>query len=231
MVAVHEQNMGNLLSRYGDYLDVNPSWVRAATALAALVAAVTLLAEPASAHNSFSSSNPKDKAVLDAAPATVSLKFLAKLSPTATKVSIVGPDGQAGSGTPQYDGSTVTIPLTPTLPGVYTVSYQVPSTDGHPITGKVTFTLTEKAVPNATPTAPDSTPTGAGATPVEPTASVGPPVAVPVPTSAEGAAVGDVPTSGTGDGGMPWWPWALLAGLVVAGAGGFVIARRRRTAA
>jgi methionine-rich copper-binding protein CopC len=215
MVAPYGQIVGNFLSRSGDYLRVN-RWVRAAIPLAALTAAVVLLAEPAAAHNSFSSSNPKDKAVLDQAPATVSLKFLSKLSPGGTKVSIAGPDGKAAGGQPSFDGPTVTIPLTPGAAGVYTVSYQVASPDGHPISGKVTFTLTAKAVPGAAP-----------ATTAAPATSAAP---VPVPTSTIAApvAVSGVPTSATGDGGMPWWPWALLAALVVAGGAGLALARRRR---
>lgn len=168
---------------------------------------------PAFAHNSFTGSTPKNGAVLDTAPKEVSLKFLAKLDPKTTKVTVTDPAGasvMAGAAT--FAGSTVVAPLRPTSAGVYVVGYEVASGDGHPIRGKVSFTLTPKAVPIPTlPPPPSPSPT-----------------AEPPPTTAPSIVA--LPAADTSpEGGTTWWPW-LVGGIVVAGSlGAFGMARRRRT--
>lgn len=198
----------NFVSRLGDYPGVNGRWIGA---LVIAATAVLVSATPAYAHNSFSSSTPKDKAVLDTAPAEVALKFLAKLSPTGTKVTLTGPAGvSVAAGPARFNGSTVFVPLAATTAGVYTASYEVASSDGHPIRGKITFTLTPIAVPPPPPTsAPPAT------EPLTPTAGTGSP---PVPVARENPEPG---------GAAPWWPW-LAAGVVVVAAAGAFIAWRRR---
>lgn len=193
--------------------------VRRVGSVTAVVAGVLLAlmvgAAPAHAHNSLSDSTPKDGAVLDAAPATVNLKFLATLPPQGTTVTITDPSGaSAVAGTATFDGPTVMVPLRPTVAGLYTVDYRVPSTDGHPVTGKVRFTLTAAAVP-APPSGPAS-PTPAGPEP-----------ASAEPTAEPGVLPGDPPS-----GSAPWLPWLVAAGalLVVTGLA-LTIYRRRASAA
>lgn len=182
-------------------------------AVAVLVAVLIVVGTgaPAWAHNAFAGSTPKDGAVLDLVPATVNLKFLEKLVPANITVTLVDPAGApAMSGAPAFDGPTVLIPLRATVAGVYTATYAVKSTDGHPVTGKITFTLTPVAVPP----------------PPSPTAAPPP----PPPTSAPAAEPTPVLAGDESDGGTPWWPWAVGAALVVAGLV-MIIARRRRASA
>ena len=165
---------------------------------------------PAAAHNSLVGSNPKDGAVLNKAPTEVVLKFLAKLDPQTTKVSATGPGGaSAAAGPARFDGPTAILPVLATAAGAYTVSYEVASSDGHPIRGKVAYTLTAAAVPSPTPAAPPTS-------------------AAPPPTSAAPGADAGTPAAGTES--VPWWPWALGGAVVLAaiGVGGVLTARRRR---
>jgi len=165
---------------------------------------------PAWAHNAFAGSTPKDGEILNQVPATVNLKFLQKLVPANITVTLVDPAGASViSGTPAFDGPTVLIPLRATVAGVYTATYAVQSTDGHPVTGKITFTLTPAAVPP----------------PPSPTA-----VPPPLPTTAPAAEPTPVLAGDESEGGTPWWPWVVGAALVIAGLA-LVVARRRRTSA
>lgn len=158
-------------------------------------------ATPALAHNSLVSSDPRNGARLTKAPAAVRLTFLAKLDPRATQVTITDPAGtRAEAGRPAVDGRTVTVALRTGPAGQYTVAYQVPSSDGHPVRGKVRFTLT------------------AGASPSAFEAFVESPAASPAARST---------TASQDDGGAPWWPWTV-AGAALAATAGFFVARRNR---
>ncbi|HEX5813288.1 MAG TPA: copper resistance protein CopC, partial [Pseudonocardia sp.] len=86
------------------------------------------------------------------------------------------------------------LPLGPA--GVYQIGYRVVSADGHPVSGKVAFTLTTA---------------GAGSAQAQ--------------TPATTAAPDAVPTTAPPDaGGAPVWPW--IAGAVVLVAGGVALALR-----
>lgn len=105
------------------------------------------LAAPASAHNSLISSNPSDEASLDAGPQNVVLTFDQPVQEGEglNSVAVTGPDGkewQGGSAT--VDSNVVTAPIRELGPaGVYTIGYRIVSADGHPVSGKLTFTLTK----------------------------------------------------------------------------------------
>jgi methionine-rich copper-binding protein CopC len=161
---------------------------------------------------------PANGAVLNAAPATITLRFLAKVSAPGTTVNVIDPAGAPATGGPaRVEGVLVVVPLHPTVPGAYTVSYQVASADGHPVRGKVTFTLTSHAVPTpqqAAPPAPVATPTAAPTGSVSPTGDA----------SAEPAA----PAASSGAGTSLWWLLAVV-GLAVVVTAGVVLHRARRT--
>jgi methionine-rich copper-binding protein CopC len=181
-----------------------------AAGLSAVVSAFALVVAgaPALAHNSLTGSDPADGARLSRPPATVRLTFLARLDPARTKVAVTGPGGvAAGRGRPAIDGKTVTVPLRAGPAGRYEVAYEVPSTDGHTLKGKVRFTLTAGSA--AATTAP---PVSTAGTPVE---RVDPDLAAD--------------DAGNDSGGGAWWPWALAVALVVVllGAGGYLLRRRR----
>lgn len=113
------------------------------------------LAGTASAHNSLISSNPTQDASLDAGPNTVVLTFNEPVQEGKglNSVAVTGPDGKEWQGGPaEVDSNVVSAPVRELGPaGVYTIGYRIVSADGHPVSGKVTFTLTKAG--NGTPAA------------------------------------------------------------------------------
>jgi copper resistance protein C len=105
------------------------------------------LAAPASAHNSLISSNPDDNASLDAGPRTVVLTFDQPVQEGEglNSVAVIGPDGKEWQGgSAEVDSNVVSAPVRELGPaGVYTIGYRIVSADGHPVSGKLVFTLTE----------------------------------------------------------------------------------------
>lgn len=105
------------------------------------------LAVPASAHNSLVSSNPVNEATLDAGPQTVVLTFDQPVQEGEglNSVAVTGPDGTQWQGGPaKVDSNVVSAPVRALGPaGIYTVGYRIVSADGHPVSGKVTFTLSK----------------------------------------------------------------------------------------
>ncbi|MFI6068596.1 copper resistance protein CopC [Micromonospora sp. NPDC051227] len=183
-------------------------------------------ATPAAAHNQLTGSNPLDGARVATAPARVELRFLAKPSPTTTKITITGPDNVVAGGTPAFDGSRVRVPFKPAAAGLYIVGYQLASSDGHPVKGEVRFTLTTgtAADPSASPSA------AAGTSPSGSPSAVGAPSAGPTSATPDGSTASTVPAaSEQSDSGGRWWLWAL-GGLVLlaALAAGLVFRRQRR---
>ncbi|NES13932.1 MULTISPECIES: copper resistance CopC family protein [Micromonospora] len=170
----------------------------------------TLLpAAPAAAHNSLTGSDPKDGARVATAPERIELRFLATPARDTTKITVTGPDhAAASSGAPAFSGKRVSVPFTPGPAGVYTVAYQVGSTDGHPVKGQLSFTLTAGA-----PAAPTSAPATAG------------PAAAPTSAPASPAPAASPADS---SGGAGWW-WAGGAVVVLLALGGGLLMRRRTT--
>ncbi|MFE3452177.1 copper resistance protein CopC [Nonomuraea sp. NPDC059194] len=117
---------------------------RLLTVLLLACAALGVTVAPAQAHNVLTGSDPKEGAQLSAAPEQVTLEFDQPARQGFTQVSVTGPDGgrwEAGQAT--VSGSKVVTPLRPLGPaGAYVIGYRILSADGHPVSGKVTFTLT-----------------------------------------------------------------------------------------
>ncbi|WP_329012842.1 copper resistance protein CopC [Micromonospora rifamycinica] len=194
--------------------------VRAVPVLVGVVLAVALSsASPAYAHNSLTGSNPANGARVATAPTTVELRFLAKLDPARTKITVTGPDNvPAAGGAPVFSGSRVSVPFTPGAAGLYIVEYRLPSSDGHPVKGEVRFTLTTGTA--AVPPSPSATPSASAAP--TPTESSSP---APASSSAD-----PVPAAGTDDAGRGWlWAAGGLALLAALATGLFL--RRRSTRA
>lgn len=195
---------------------------RSVTALLAAVLTALLLvpATPAAAHNSLQEAAPARDARLTAAPTQVTLRFLQRLNPSFTTITVSDAGRRTvATSAPAVDGATGTVTIDEPLGnGTYTVAYRVVSRDGHPVQGSYRFTVADPAAP--APPAPPSTgtDTASGAT-----ASGGP--------SDAGRPEASGPESG--DDGPPV---ALLAGgaaaglLVVAGIV-LLVARRGRARA
>jgi len=173
---------------------------RLATVLLLSGVTVVATATPAFAHAELTGSSPAQNASLAEAPQQVQLTFSEAVTLPDNPVTVAGPGGASWTaGTASIAGAVVTVPVTPSGPaGAYTLTYNVVSDDGDPITGTVQFTLTA-AVPGATGST--STPTS------EPTTSDSP------PTTATPAAAS---TSDSG-GGVPVWVWIVAAVVVVIG--------------
>ncbi|MFE7897116.1 copper resistance CopC/CopD family protein [Streptomyces sp. NPDC057424] len=111
-----------------------------------LAAACALLAGagPASAHAAVTGSDPGQGAVVDKAPARISLTFSEQVALSDDSLRVLDPDGKrVDTGKPaNVSGTTYAVPLHPGLPdGTYTVAYQVVSADSHPVAGAYTFSI------------------------------------------------------------------------------------------
>ncbi|MEU3234198.1 copper resistance CopC/CopD family protein [Streptomyces anthocyanicus] len=111
-----------------------------------LAAACALLAGagPASAHAALTGSDPREGAVVDKAPAQVSLTFSESVSMDDDSLRVLDPRGErVDDGKPSgTGGATYSVKLHAGLPdGTYTVTYQVVSADSHPVAGAYTFSV------------------------------------------------------------------------------------------
>ncbi|MDT0609761.1 copper resistance CopC/CopD family protein [Streptomyces lancefieldiae] len=111
-----------------------------------LAAACALLAGagPASAHAALTGSDPQQGAVVDKAPAQVSLTFSESVSLDDDSLRVLDPKGKrVDDGKPSgTGGTTYAVKLHAGLPdGTYTVTYQVVSADSHPVAGAYTFSI------------------------------------------------------------------------------------------
>ncbi|PNG23118.1 copper resistance CopC/CopD family protein [Streptomyces cahuitamycinicus] len=111
-----------------------------------LAAACALLAGagPASAHAAVTGSDPGQGAVVDKAPARISLTFSEQVALSDDSLRVLDPEGKrVDTGKPSnVSGTTYAVPLHSGLPdGTYTVAYQVVSADSHPVAGAYTFSI------------------------------------------------------------------------------------------
>jgi len=190
--------------------------------LAALFTAALLLvpATPAAAHNSLQEATPARDARLTTAPTQVTLRFLQRLNPAFTTITLRdATDRQVPASAPVVDGATGTVTIEePLANGTYTVAYRVVSRDGHPVQGSYRFTVADPAAPPAAAPSP-ATPSPAASADVSAGAAAG---ADASPASADASA--------DADGGLP--VGILVGGAVaaVAAAGVTALLLRRRRA-
>lgn len=143
---------------------MSPAHQRAAARLAAGSALAGLLLLPtataASAHDELVGSDPAPGAELDAAPAAIRLDFSADVLTFGAAIVVADDaDDTWQAGEPDLDGSSVSVPLDPALPdGAYEVRWRVVSSDGHPITGLVPFTVGDVPAAASNDTEADSAP-------------------------------------------------------------------------
>ncbi|QWB24537.1 MULTISPECIES: copper resistance CopC/CopD family protein [Streptomyces] len=120
-----------------------------------LAAACALLAGagPASAHAAVTGSDPGQGAVVQEAPARISLTFSEQVALSDDSLRVLDPDGKrVDTAEPSnVSGTTYAVGLKPGLPdGTYTVAYQVVSADSHPVAGAYTFSIGAPSKTSAT---------------------------------------------------------------------------------
>ena len=144
-------------------------------AVVALMATALIVGQgTALAHDVLLNTDPADGGQVSASPQEVRLSFNEPVQPGYDTVTVVGP-GQTywTDAPPQIAGSTVIEPVHPLGPtGSYVVSYRILSHDGHPVEGKVTFTLTKPGtgtpVPRPNGTVAATSQANAGGMPIWP---------------------------------------------------------------
>ena len=172
----------------------------------AAVLAVLLPGTPAWAHNALADATPAKNATVKKPPTTVKLRFLQKLDPDRTRITVTG-EGEVTASKPKVDGVTGSITFEPLANGDYTVAYEVVSRDGHPVKGSYKFTVADPAASAPAPT------------------SAAPTSAVAAPASA----VAQTPVADEDAGSFPTVPVVIGAlVLVLAAGGGLFLTRRRR---
>ncbi|WP_405146254.1 copper resistance protein CopC [Sphaerisporangium sp. NBC_01403] len=122
------------------------------TVLVVACAALAVAVAPAQAHNVLTGSDPKDGARLASVPGRVTLTFDQPVRADFAQVALTGPDGAVSKAQVEVVDNEVTATLPATAAtGDYVVGYQIVSNDGHPVSGKVGFTVAGGAAPAPAP--------------------------------------------------------------------------------
>lgn len=171
--------------------------------------------DEAAAHTGLESSAPADGEALTGAPETlgVTLTFSEDVQAEFAQVAVTGPDGESvASGPVVVEGAVVRQPVDLDVEGAYVVAYRVVSSDGHPVSGQLAFTVRSLS---------DS---GAGTS-----SAPSPPSASPAP-SPSGVSVSPAAGRDGGSGsGSGWLVLAVTGVLIAAGLGALEWLRRGRT--
>lgn len=124
----------------------------------AATAVLTVGVAPAIAHDQLLDSAPQSGAALEVAPAEVALTFSDDVLTIGAVVLLVDQNDRNWiGGDPTLAGTRVTAPISGALPdGGYQIRWRVISSDGHPISGIVPFTV--GAVDQTAPTMPSTQP-------------------------------------------------------------------------
>jgi methionine-rich copper-binding protein CopC len=204
--------------------------VRAAAATGLGLLLVALAAPSASAHDRLVESDPATGAVLTAVPDDVVLTFNVDVQPLGTALELRDSSGeQASAAETTVSGREVSLPVSADLPdGSYTLLYRVTSSDGHPISGELPFTLEGTAAAPTQATGPADPTTTPAATPA-PTTSPATSVATTGPGRPTQAGLSDSSDREAESAATTSFPWVVLGGLVVViVAVGVGVAARRR---
>ena len=101
-------------------------------------------ASPALAHDQLIGSNPKNGAKLDKQPEWLELEFSGNIQDIGTEIQVMHEGKDVSAGEITIEGRKVTSALPDDLgPGDYKVVWRVVSSDGHPISGDLTFTIND----------------------------------------------------------------------------------------
>ena len=125
---------------------VRRSWWRVLTVLALLVTAGVGGAGAASAHDTLVGTSPAASSTVSTVPGTVTLTFDQPALAVGTQLVVTGPRGPVQTGAARAVDNTVTQSVQQGAPaGLYTVLWRVTSVDGHPVSGRFTFTAAAAA--------------------------------------------------------------------------------------
>ncbi len=116
-------------------------------AFAAAAALVLVAAAPASAHDELLTSDPAPGDAVAVAPEEIVLTFSSDVMSVGAAIIVADADGTDWvGGDPVMDGTVVTVPLQSDMPeSGYEVRWRVVSSDGHPISGIIPFTVGDAA--------------------------------------------------------------------------------------
>lgn len=201
--------------------------------------AVLLTGTTAYAHDTLTDSSPAEGETLDEAPSELRLTYSANVLELGAEVVVTDSDGATvATGEPSVDGADVTVALEDALPnGSYEITWRVTSSDGHPISGVIPFSVeaaeatTEESTEESTeePTEDAAPATGA---PAQDDAATSSEAEAPSSPSADDSATADDTTAEAADetaddaaaadtasesddsSGFPWLPVGI--GIVVA---------------
>ncbi|KTS13843.1 MULTISPECIES: copper resistance CopC family protein [Microbacterium] len=120
-----------------------------AVAVGCAVAVVVVLTSvvPASAHDQLLSSSPASGERLPSAPEEITLTFSADVLDVGADIIVADAEGTDWAvGDPAIASATVAVGLTEGMPAAgYEVRWRVVSSDGHPISGVIPFTVGDAA--------------------------------------------------------------------------------------
>lgn len=190
-----------------------------AAMLAFLALALGLGSQFASAHDQLVDSSPSADEQVDVAPASATLTFSAEVQAEGTlgpqlelfAVSAVEETAVAFESPATVDGTAVTQPLPELAAGNYSLNWQVVSSDGHPISGTIPFTVSVGVASSADAQPSESASGGFGAAENTQGSTL---------TNNDAGASAETEQSSTpapADSGIPPWAWVLmgLAGISV----------------
>lgn len=135
----------------------------------AVLAGLTVfgLATPASAHDVLVSSIPSAGAKLSTGPSLIRFNFDAPVQLGNDTIVVIGPDGKHWERTSHASvlGDSAAVQVAPLGPaGTYTATYHIVSADSHPVSGSISFQLTQAGTGKPVSSAAAPT-TGGGAVP------------------------------------------------------------------
>ena len=133
------------------------------------LATLALPAGRASAHNALLSSDPADGSLLTAAPTQITWSFNKSVPLETMTVTLIDPTGARSELTGSVHGAagdTVVVTALPALlSGPVSVRWRLVGPDGHPITGRVDFTVSIEVAATTVPAVVASTPETSATTP------------------------------------------------------------------
>lgn len=228
-------------------------------ALTALLLSTVLIGtgSVAYAHDTLTDSSPAEGETLTEPPTQVRLTFSAEVLEMGAAAVVTDSDGATWEADdPTVEGTDVTVPLEDGLPnGSYEVSWRVTSSDGHPISGVIPFTVdapdtetapadpapttgaddaadetSEPAVPTTEDAATDSAADDADEAATSESADTAATDNGSATTEAADTAASDggaASTTQDDDSGVPWVPIVIGLVVLVAAGGVFAVVRRR----